>query len=83
MTELEAIHVISQAIGWIGLLALSPFLYRFSYAFAFYLTGRLVKRHKILVQYKEDGEVVREVTVRLDSRSPIVKQLETAGKANR
>ncbi|CAI2428953.1 Uncharacterised protein [Serratia proteamaculans] len=83
MAETEAIRIISQVVGWIGLIALFPYLYRFGYAFAYYLTGRLKKHHKIIVQYKEEGKVLREVIVDLDSSSPIIKQLENPQQAER
>lgn len=77
MTETEAIQTIAQFIGWAGLLVLSPMLYRLAYAFSYYITGRLKKRHKLVIQSLKDGVVVSETEVYLDSKSPIVKQLES------
>lgn len=75
MNETEAIQIIAQFIGWAGLLAMSPFVYRLVYAFSYYLTGKLKKRETLIIQIMKDGVVVRETEVRLDSKSPLVQQL--------
>lgn len=80
MAETEAIHTIAQFIGWIGLLALSPMLYRLAYAFSYYISGRLKKREKLIVQILKDGVVINETEVTLDSKSPLVEQLKSIKK---
>lgn len=77
MTETEAIRIIAQFMGWLGLFVMLPFLYRFVYAFSYYVTGRLKKRQRIIVQHIQDGIVISETEVSLDSKSPIVKQLDS------
>jgi hypothetical protein len=76
VSENEAIHIVAQFIGWLGLLAMLPFLYRFVYAFSYYVTGRLKKHQRFIVQRIQDGAVISETEVSLDSKSPIVKQLD-------
>ncbi|HBR1848129.1 TPA: hypothetical protein L9M49_005133 [Klebsiella quasipneumoniae subsp. quasipneumoniae] len=82
MSELEAIKIISQFLGWAGLLALTPFLYRLAFALSYYITGRLKKNQKVIVQYLKDGVVEREVEVSLDSNDPIVTQLDSIRQDN-
>lgn len=82
MTEQEAIRIIAQFVGWTGLLALTPLLGRLAYAFSYYLTGRLKKRQKLIVQFMEDGVVIREKEVFLDVKAPIVEQLDAIRKGN-
>jgi hypothetical protein len=78
VSEVEAISIISQFIGWAGLIAFVPLLYRFGYAFSYYLTGRLKKHQKLIIQYKKDDQVINEIVVNLDSKSPLIKQIEAA-----
>lgn len=83
MTQVEAYQTIAQFIAWMGLLALSPMLYRLAYAFSYYITGRLKKRQTLIVQVMEDGVVIRETEITLDSKSPIVKQLDASKRGLR
>jgi hypothetical protein len=76
VTQVEAYQTVAQLIAWTGFLALSPMLYRLAYAFSYYITGRLKKRHTLIVQLMEDGVVISEAEISLDSKSPIVKQLD-------
>lgn len=82
MNETEAIQIITQFIGWAGLLAMSPLVYRLAYAFSYYLTGRLKKKETIIIQLMEDGVVIKEAQIQLDSKSPVVQQLNAAKKVS-
>ncbi len=77
MTETEAVLIIAKFVGWLGVFVLLPFLYRFVYAFSYYVTGRLKKYRHIIVQHIQDGTVISETEISLNSNSPIVKQLDS------
>lgn len=83
MNETEAIQTIAQFIGWMGLLTLTPFVFRLAYALSYYLTGKLKKRETLIIQFMENGKVVTETEVKLDSKSPLVQQLNDAKKVAR
>jgi len=83
VNETEAIQTIAQFIGWMGLLTLSPFVFRLACALSYYLTGKLKKRETLIIQFMENGKVVKETEVKLDSKSPLVQQLNDAKKVAR
>lgn len=83
MNETEAIQTIAQFIGWMGLLTLSPFVFRLACALSYFLTGKFKKRETLIIQFLENGKVVKETVVKLDSKSPLVQQLDDAKKVAR
>ncbi|MGJ0639128.1 hypothetical protein [Xenorhabdus bovienii] len=80
MSEQELIQFLSEISLWVGLLLLSPFLWKFSYAFTYYLTGKLKKKSIIIIQRKHNGIVIDERIINLASTSPIVEQLDEIKK---
>ncbi|PEH53432.1 hypothetical protein CRM81_08845 [Yersinia kristensenii] len=76
MSESEAISILFQAMTWVGLLILSPFLWKLANAFAYYLTGKLRKNQILIVKHIHNSEVVSEITLDLSSNTPIVQQLD-------
>lgn len=74
----EALDVILQIIGWTGLIIISPFLGRFSFALVKYLSYKLFPIKTIYVEYKLNGVVLKKVKIRLDDSKSIVNQLKDA-----
>lgn len=78
MTELEAYTVLLKSAFWIGLISFCPFLYKLAYAFSFYLTGKIKTKEKVIVQIKTDRKKTKHIVIMLNSKSPIIKQIESA-----
>lgn len=74
----ETLNTILQAIGWIGLIVLCPFLYRFSCALTKYIYYKLFPLKTLWVEYKHNGILVKRIKIKLDSKDPIVRQLNDA-----
>lgn len=83
MTNIEAIQIVSQFVGWLGFFAMLPFLYRFVHAFCYYITGRLKKHQRLTIQRIQDGVIISETEISLDSKTPIVKQLEKLRRSSK
>lgn len=73
--EQETLNLILQAMGWVGLIILSPFFWRFSHAFFKYIIYKLFPIKTLYVEHKHDGVVIKRIKIRLDSKDPIVRQL--------
>lgn len=80
----ETLNTILQAIGWIGLIVLCPFLYRFSCALTKYIYYKLFPLKTLWVEYKHNGILVKRIKIKLDSKDPIIQQLKTikSGEVN-
>jgi hypothetical protein len=78
----ETLNVILQIIGWTGLIVISPFLGRFSFALVKYLSYKLFPIKAIYVEYKRDGVVVNRIKVKLDSSDALVTQLAELRKGH-
>lgn len=78
MNELEAYTIFVKLALWVGLISFCPFLYKFVYAFSFYMTGKLKTKEKIIVHITIDDKPTKSVEISLNSNSPIVTQLESA-----
>lgn len=74
------LDIFQQSIGWIGLLILSPMLFRLSYALVQYLINRFSPVTKITIQHVHDGIVCRTTEIDLSSNDPIVRQLDKLAK---
>lgn len=77
----ETLNTILQAIGWIGLIVLCPFLYRFSKAFTQFLINKRYPIQTLYVEYKHDGVVIKRIKIKLDNKDPIVNQLNADKKS--
>lgn len=82
--EQETLNLILQALGWIGLIILCPFFWRFFYAFAKFITYKLFPIKTLYIQYKHDEVVIKQIKIKLDSKDPIIQQLKTikSGEVN-
>lgn len=77
----ETLNTILQAIGWIGLIVLCPFLYRFSKAFTQFLINKRYPIQTLYIEYKHDGVVIKRIKIKLDNKDPIVNQLNADKKS--
>lgn len=77
----ETLNTILQAIGWIGLIILCPFLWRFSKAFSHFIISKKSPIQTLWVEYKHDGVVIKRIKIRLDNKDPIVNQLNANKKS--
>ncbi|WP_334325319.1 hypothetical protein [Gilliamella apicola] len=71
----ETLNTILTASGWIGLIILCPFLWRFSCAFIIFIYYKLFPYKTLWVEYKHNGVLIKRTKVKLNSKDPIVRQL--------
>lgn len=66
-----------QLLGWLGLILSFPMLYRMSYLLCMLIGRALRNQQEITIQHVHDGRLVSSVTLRLDSKEPLVRQLNS------
>ncbi|MEN3785472.1 MULTISPECIES: hypothetical protein [Aeromonas] len=64
-----------QLLGWLGLILSSPMLYRMFYLLCMLIGRALRNQQEITIQHVHDGRLVSSVTLRLDSKEPLIRQL--------
>jgi hypothetical protein len=64
-----------QLYGWVGLILVSPLLYRMSYLLVMQIGRTIWKTKEVTIRHVHDGRQVSSVTLRLNSQEPLVRQL--------
>ena len=75
---LAVMEFFSQNMIWIGLILLSPILYRFAYAMTLCLYAQFGDSQKdIVIKHFHNGKLVSETIIKADSSQPLLVKKNT------
>lgn len=69
---LTIIEILSQNMIWIGLILLSPILYRFAYGIVLWFYGKFTHKNKdIIIKHFHNGKLVSKTVIKADRNKPL------------
>lgn len=65
-------ELLAQNLGLIGLILISPILYRLAYGLTLWLVVKMGKNQKdIVIKHFHNGKLISEITIKADPNQPL------------